>query len=201
MSEKAKLNVSEHAEPAAGNAQMPVSVMVVLTLLGYIGCYKVDNLNANFASNVHAPFGSPEEVASLAPSEEELVFSQGKQLYANCQGCHQPNGDGTSGTFPPLAGSERVLGDPQRIAAVVLNGLGGEVVVAGETYNNQMTPVGETWTDEQVAAVLTFIRKEWGNNAGRVLPEAVAQTRAKTKESGHTGPWTEKTLNAAFPAE
>ena len=113
----------------------------------------------------------------------------------------QPNGGGTYGTFPPLAGSEWVLGDPERIAAVVLNGLGGEVVVAGETYNNQMTPVGETWTDEQVAAVLTFIRKEWGNNAGRVLPEAVAQTRAKTKESGHTGPWTEKTLNAAFPAE
>lgn len=201
MSEKAKLNVSEHAEPAAGNTQMPVSVMVVLTLLGYIGCYKVDNLNANFASNVHAPFGSPEEVASLAPSEEELVFSQGKQLYANCQGCHQPNGGGTPGTFPPLAGSEWVLGDPQRIAAVVLNGLGGEIVVSGKTYNNQMTPVGETWTDEQVAAVLTFIRKEWGNNAGRVLPEEIAKTRAKTAESGHAGPWTEETLNATFPAE
>ena len=201
MSEKAKVNVSGHAEPAAGNAQMPVSVMVVLTLLGYIGCYKVDNLNANFASNVHAPFGSPQEVASLAPSEEELVFSQGKQLYANCQGCHQPNGGGTPGTFPPLAGSDWVLGDPQRIAAVVLNGLGGEVVVSGKTYNNQMTPVGETWTDEQVAAVLTFIRNEWGNNAGRVLPEIVAQARTKTGESGHTGPWTEKTLNATFSAE
>jgi mono/diheme cytochrome c family protein len=201
MSEKAKLNVSEHAEPAAGNTQMPVSVMVVLTLLGYIGCYKVDNLNANFASNVHAPFGSPEEVASLAPSEEELVFSQGKQLYANCQGCHQSNGGGTPGTFPPLAGSDWVMGDPQRIAAVVLNGLGGEVVVSGKTYNNQMTPVGETWSDEQVAAVLTYIRKEWGNSGGRVFPDAVSQARAKTKESGQAGPWTEATLNAAFPAE
>ena len=87
MEEKdSNLNLKEHGEPAAGNSQMPVSIMVVLTLLGYIGCYKVDELNANFAANVHAPFGSPAEVASLAPSEAELIFGKGKQVYANCQG-------------------------------------------------------------------------------------------------------------------
>ena len=56
MEEKhSNLNLKEHGEPAA-KLTMPVSIMVVLTLLGYIGCYKVDELNANFAANVHAPF-------------------------------------------------------------------------------------------------------------------------------------------------
>ena len=201
MSDKSKLSVNEHAEPVAGSAQMPVSVMVILTLLGYIGCTKVDQLNANFASNVHAPFGSPDEVASLAPSEEELVFNQGKQLYANCQGCHQPNGGGTPGSFPPLVGSEWVLGGSQRAAAIVMNGLGGPITVVGKSFNNQMTPVGATWTDEQIAAVLTYIRNEWGNDGGRVMPEEIGKARGKIQEFGQAGAWTVETLNAAFPAE
>ena len=201
MSDKSNLRVNEHAEPVAGSAQMPVSVMVVLTLLGYIGCTKVDQLNANFASNVHAPFGSPDEVASLAPTEEELVLNSGKKLYDNCKGCHQPNGGGTPGSFPPLVGSEWVLGNPQKVAAIVMNGLGGPITVVGKSFNNQMTPVGATWTDEQIAAVLTYIRNEWGNGGGRVLPEEIGKARGKIQESGQVGAWMVEALNAAFPAE
>tara|TARA_Y100000588_G_scaffold107861_1_gene118171 strand:- start:1185 stop:1790 length:606 start_codon:yes stop_codon:yes gene_type:complete len=201
MTDESKMSVNEHAEPVAGNSQMPVGVMIILTLLGYIGCTKVDQLNANFAANVHAPFGSADEVASLAPSEEELVLSTGKKLYANCQGCHQPTGGGTPGQIPPLAGSEWVLGDSQKAAAIVINGLGGPIEVAGKSFNGAMTAVGATWTDEQVAAVLTYIRSEWGNDAGRVMPEEVAEAKKKIQASGQSGPWTVDTLNAAFPAE
>ena len=192
-------NLDEHSEPVAGTAQMPVGIMVILTLLGYIGCYKVDDLNANFSARVHAPFSSADEVASLAPSEAELVFGKGKILYANCQGCHQPEGGGTPGSIPPLAGSEWVTGNPERIAAIVMNGLGGPIEVNGEPFNNQMTPVGAAWSDEDIAAVLTYIRGNWGNGGARVMPEEVEAARATIKEQGQTGPWTVESLEAAFP--
>ncbi len=194
-------NLDEHSEPVAGTAQMPVGIMVILTLLGYIGCYKVDDLNANFSARVHAPFSSADEVASLAPSEAELVFGKGKILYANCQGCHQPEGGGTPGSIPPLVGSEWVTGNPGRLAAIVMNGLGGPIEVNGEPFNNQMTPVGAAWSDEDIAAVLTYIRGNWGNGGARVMPEDVAATRATIKEQGQTGPWTVKSLEAVFPEQ
>ena len=58
-------NLNEPGEPSSGTAQMPMGIMIVLILLSYIGCYKVDQMNANFAANVHAPFSEPDEVASL----------------------------------------------------------------------------------------------------------------------------------------
>ena len=194
-------NLDEHSEPIAGTAQMPVGIMVILTLLGYIGCYKVDDLNANFSARVHAPFSSADEVASLAPSEAELVFGKGKILYANCQGCHQPEGGGTPGSIPPLAGSEWVTGNSERIAAIVMNGLGGPIEVNDKPFNNQMTPVGAAWSDEDIAAVLTYIRGNWGNGGARVMPKEVKAARATIKEQGQTGPWTVERLEAAFPEQ
>ena len=197
MEEKhSNLNFKEHGEPAAGNSQMPVSIMVVLTLLGYIGCYKVDELNANFAANVHAPFGSPVEVASLAPSEAELIFGKGKQIYANCQGCHQPNGAGTPGQIPPLVNSSWVKGDPKLAAAIVLNGLQGAIAVNGTPYNGAMTAVGAAWSDEEIAAVLTYIRQSW-NGEELVTAEQVAEARTMIKDSGHQGTWNKDSLDAA----
>lgn len=197
MEEKhSNLNLKEHGEPAAGNSQMPVSIMVVLTLLGYIGCYKVDELNANFAANVHAPFGSPAEVASLAPSEAELIFGKGKQIYANCQGCHQPKGGGTPGQIPPLVNSSWVKGDPKLAAAIVLNGLQGPIAVNGTPYNGAMTAVGAAWSDEEIAAVLTYIRQSW-NGEELVTAEQVAEARTMIKDSGHQGTWNKASLDAA----
>ena len=94
-------NVNEPGAPSSGTAQIPMGIMIALILLGYIGCYKVDQLNANFAANVHAPFTEPDEVASLAPSAEELLVARGKQIYPkSCVACHQANGAG-SGTDMP----------------------------------------------------------------------------------------------------
>ena len=69
------------------------------------------------------------------------------------------------------------------------------------SFNNQMTPVGAAWSDEEIAAVLTYIRSNWGNGAPRVMPEDVADTRATIKKEGQTGPWTVESLKAAFPEE
>lgn len=202
MSDKPKLSMNEHGEPVSGNAQMPVGVMVVLTLLGYIGCTKVDELNANFAGNVHAPFGSPIEVASLAPSEEQLVILRGKGVYAkNCMACHQADGGGSGGINPPLASSPFVVGDSTRTAAILLKGLNGNIEVLGINYNGEMPAWEKTLSEAQISEVLTYIRQAWGNSADRVTVDEVAKVKAQIQEAGQAGPWTEKALNEAFPVE
>ena len=201
--ETQNVNLEEHDEPRAGSTQMPVGIMVVLTLLGYIGCFEVDKRNGNFSAMVHAPFTDTDEVASLAPSEVDLMRSQGAQLYSNCQGCHQANGMGTPGKIPPLAGSEWVMGDPATAAAIVLNGLSGPIKVAGNSFGAEaMTPFGASLKDDQIAAILSYVRHEWGNSPEKPLSPAemialVKATREKVQASGHTGAWTQQTLEGA----
>lgn len=191
MSEdQSNLNLSEPSEPSTGTVQIPMGIMIVLILFGYIGCNKVDSLNANFSANVHAPFTDPIEVASLAPSAKELMLTRGKGLYANCNGCHGPNGMGTAGKIPPLAGSEWVMGDAKTVAAIVLNGLSGNIQVTGKPFSKEaMTPFGPTLSDGDIAAVISYVRNEWGNTAEIITAEEVAKVRARIKAKGHTGNW------------
>src|SRR5260370_10649615 len=101
-----------------------------------------------------------------------------------CSACHMPSGTGNRGNdVPPLAGSEWVLAEgPNRIIRIVLNGLQGSLEVKGDQYGaNVMTPFN-ILTDDQVAAVLTFVRHSWGNNAGPVTPEKVRIIRETTKD-------------------
>ena len=192
-------NVNEPGEPSSGTAQIPMGIMIVLILLGYIGCYKVDQLNANFSANVHAPFTEPDEVASLAPSAEELLVARGKQIYSkSCVACHQANGAGSGTDIPPLAGSEWVNGDPATIVAIAQKGLIGPISVAGKTFGaGTMTPAGETLSADELAAVISFVRTEWGNSAGIIGTDVVNEARKKVNESGQSGQWEVKTLKAA----
>ena len=110
-----------------------------------------------------------------------------------CVACHQPSGMGKEGTAPPLAGSEWVLsGDPARIAHVVLNGLTGPITVKGKEWNLTMVPWKDVYSDKQLAAALTYVRSEWGNNARPVKPEEVAAARKDI----HPGPMTAPELLA-----
>ncbi|OYV02889.1 MAG: hypothetical protein CFE26_21675, partial [Verrucomicrobiales bacterium VVV1] len=89
----------------------------------------------------------------------------GAQLYTlYCAACHAADGKGaTGGTFPPLAASPYVAGDPDRAVKIVLKGLSGPVDVLGKTYNLEMPPQGAVLPDDQVAAILTYVRSSWGN--------------------------------------
>jgi hypothetical protein len=89
-------------------------------------------------------------------------------------------------------GSEYVLGDKRRLAAILLNGLSGEFVVKGQTYNSTMPPWA-TLDDEEIAAVLTYVRASWGNKADIVTPAFVASVR---KEIDGKGEWKAATLEA-----
>jgi mono/diheme cytochrome c family protein len=91
--------------------------------------------------------------------------------------CHKPDGQGIAGTFPPLAGAEQVLGPPAELARIVLLGLRGPVQVKGRGYDQQM-PAFSFLSDQDLAQVLTYIRSDFGNQAGAITPAEVARARA-----------------------
>ena len=125
-------------------------------------------------------------------NEQQLLFDSGKQTYAGlCTACHQPTGKGLEGLAPPLAESEWVLGDPERIVKVVMHGLRGPIKVKGVAYSYDM-PAAGFLTDEQIAGVLTYIRREWDHEAAPVPLDLVQKIRAETK--GRTDAWTEPEL-------
>ncbi|VVM04488.1 Cytochrome c-552 [Methylacidimicrobium cyclopophantes] len=110
-----------------------------------------------------------------------------EQYQANCAACHQPTGQGMSGQFPPVAGSEWVDGDPRLLAAIVLGGLQGPVKVAGADYNGMMPAWQKTLSDAKIAAILTFLRQSWGNHASAVSEDEVKAVRAEI--ASHAAPW------------
>ena len=112
------------------------------------------------------------------PTDLASLQATGEVLYGEiCVACHQADGNGLPGAFPPLAGAGEYYGDAQNQASIIINGLSGEIVVLGETYNGVMPPQGALLTDYEIAAVATYVRNAWGNDDGIVLPEDVAAAR------------------------
>jgi mono/diheme cytochrome c family protein len=115
-----------------------------------------------------------------------LAGPDGEGLFAQyCAACHQLNGQGIAGVFPPLDGTPYVTGDNvERMAAIMIYGLVGPIKVNGIEYNSAMTPFGGVMNDEQLAAVATYIRSSWSNNAGPVDKTLFEQVRAQYGERG-----------------
>jgi len=112
--------------------------------------------------------------------EENRRFQEGKTMYeATCLACHQLHGLGQPGLAPPLAGSEWVSGSEGRLIRIVLHGLRGPIKVKGETFEMDMPALG-VLDDDQIAAVLTYIRREWGHTYEPVAPAAVKKVREET---------------------
>lgn len=104
-------------------------------------------------------------------------IAAGKTLYTTyCQVCHQENGQGIEGAFPPLAKSDYLMADTKRAIGIVKNGLQGEITVNGKKYNNVMP--AQPLNDEQVAQVLNYVRNSWGNK-GKIVTAAEAKAVAK----------------------
>jgi nitrite reductase (NO-forming) len=121
------------------------------------------------------------EPAAQAPSPvKQASGAWGQHLYQTyCVGCHQAEGQGVPGTFPPLAKSDFLMADTGRVIETVLNGLTGPLEVNGQRYNGTMPPMGHLM-DEDIADVLTYIRTSWGNTGAPVTTADVAAVRAKT---------------------
>ena len=105
----------------------------------------------------------------------------GKELFTGtCSVCHQPNGAGLPGVFPPLAKSDYLAADAKRAIGVLLHGLTGKVTVNGTEYNSVMPPMNQL-NDDEVANILTYVLNSWGNPGGRVLTDDVRKVRAAPK--------------------
>ena len=134
-------------------------------------------------------------VAAVAPltAEQQKQFAAGKALFtAICAACHQVSGRGLDGLAPPLLDSEWVLGSHERTVRIVLHGVRGPIRVAGRYHTGDM-PAHGALDDAQIAAVLTYVRREWGHDASPVEPAQVASIRAATKH--HSDAWSPEELN------
>jgi mono/diheme cytochrome c family protein len=118
---------------------------------------------------------------------EQQQFDRGREVYRNvCAGCHQPNGRGLERIAPTLLGSAFVLAPPEIPIRILMNGKEGATGL--------MPPVGGALDDEQIASVLTYVRREWGQTGDPIEATAVAAVRRAS--AGRTRPWTEAELSA-----
>jgi mono/diheme cytochrome c family protein/glucose/arabinose dehydrogenase len=130
--------------------------------------------------------GAAEPIRPLT-ADEQLRFNTGQEVYRNiCQSCHQPDGRGQERLAPTLIDSELALAAPEIPARILLNGKEGPVGL--------MPPVGSVLSDEQIAAVLTYVRREWGQPGTPVEASTVREVRALT--AGRARPWTNEELLA-----
>jgi mono/diheme cytochrome c family protein/glucose/arabinose dehydrogenase len=133
----------------------------------------------------------PPKIVPLNEAQTAL-FEKGKTVYHTlCTACHQPHGFGLDGLAPPLVDSEWVLGKPDVLIRIVLHGLAGPVKVSGRSFNLAMPPLPQL-TDEDVAGVLTYIRREWEHNGSPVDTKAVKTVREQSK--GRMAMWSEVEL-------
>jgi len=107
---------------------------------------------------------------------------RGQQIYTQyCLSCHQADGGGVPNMNPPLIKTSYVLGDSRKLIKVVLNGFMQSVDIDGESYSNNMPP-HNFLTDQQIADVLTYVRRSFGNKAVPVTVAQVKATRAANKK-------------------
>ena len=117
--------------------------------------------------------------AEVAAAGAGALMEQGKAVFlANCAACHQPDGKGLKGAFPPLAGSDYLKGDRKQVMGAALFGLSGPITVNGEQYNGVMPSLGHL-SDADLAAALTYVWGSWGNDGAAVSVEEVAALRAE----------------------
>jgi mono/diheme cytochrome c family protein len=110
-------------------------------------------------------------------------IERGRKVYEQyCLTCHQADGSGVPSMNPPLIKTSYVGGDITKLARIVLNGFNEGVMINGDEYTNPMPPFGSTLKDQEIADVLTYVRKSFGNNAQAVSPVFVKKERSENKQ-------------------
>ncbi len=144
--------------------------------------YAVAACVTTYCALIIAPASARAQVKPPDPSTLKVSGTlSGAQMYSmTCAACHQATGAGLPNQYPPLAPSEFVTGNEQRLIHIVLRGLTGEIEVEGEMFKGEMPGWAPALTDAQVATVLTYIRKSFGNSAPPVTAARVAAVRAAT---------------------
>jgi mono/diheme cytochrome c family protein len=153
----------------------------------YLGRYGGD-----FGISTHVAFDGRrvgvEQPASAQAAPESDQVTAGQDVFRkNCQACHQQDGRGMPNAFPPIVGSEWVTGPEETVVHILLDGLQGQITVAGASYNGVMPAWRAVLDDREIAAVATYIRQWAPNQAPGLTPETVARLRQET--AGRNAPW------------
>ena len=115
----------------------------------------------------------------IAAMGKDILMEKGKRVYTQlCFACHQPEGQGLPGVFPPLAKSDYLMADKARAITALIKGLSGPITVNGQTYNGVMPP--SMLNDDQIAHVLTYVRNSFGNTGDIVTVEEVKKIHAES---------------------
>ncbi len=182
---KVEAQQREQPDPYEGNHPIPRFILVIIALVFSFGIYYIATSNLSDAPEL----GDSRTIADLtAQTGTKNGVVDGGQIYtANCVACHQANGAGLPGVFPPLAASEWVTGKESVAAQILLHGISGSLTVKGAVYNGQMPAFQDKLNDTEIAAVLTHIRSNFGNTAGKVDAALVKTEREASKH--RTQPW------------
>lgn len=185
----------EKDEPTENLSPMPLFLVALFMILAFWAGFYLVKYSGDFGPFHYDETQPVGGLASAGPKEVDMM-ALGTRIFAqNCAVCHQQDGRGQAGVYPPLVASDWVRDNPERLVKVVLAGLAGPVVVNGNPYNNAMTAFGRL-SDQQIAAVLTYIRTsaDYENNSYAVSPELVAQVRAEY--GARAEPWSAPELEA-----
>jgi mono/diheme cytochrome c family protein len=193
----------EKREPRVGLEPLSIWLIAVYGLAIFAGGAYLGRYSGNFSGDGLDPMMGPPQAKKGGPSNEAVTVAEltphdrGKKIFAaNCQTCHQANGEGVPGQYPPLAGSEFTNGGSRRMAMIVMKGLQGPVKVKGQNYGTAvMQPWDKTLTDQKIADVITYERSEWGNNASPVTAEQIAALRKEL--ASHPESYSEHDILAA----
>lgn len=155
----------------------------------------------SIAPELQSPAVARKRSTPLTPDQQKQI-DLGKAHYAAvCAACHQPHGGGVPGAFPPLVGSEWAMGDPARLIRIVLQGVYGPIEVKGQPWNLAMPgqALNPLLDDTKIAAILSYVRNEWGNEAPLIDAKLVSEIRAQT--TGRMLPWTVAELSGIESAQ
>ncbi|MBL9178364.1 MAG: cytochrome c [Verrucomicrobiaceae bacterium] len=190
-----KEDLSPESKPA------PLWAIFLLMLVAIVAGDQLGPMTGGWSFNVSNPFalaggGDPRPGGAGAGGALDpfaVAMKKGAGGYAVCGGCHQGNGNGIPGQFPPLAGSEWVTGGTERLVRVVQHGLTGAITVKGQGFNmpGGMQPFGAAMSAQDLANVLTYIRNSWGNEGTMITQEMVKKVRDEEKRATQ---WTEADL-------
>ncbi|MFZ3230684.1 MAG: copper-containing nitrite reductase [Pseudobdellovibrio sp.] len=199
----AQENVQTTVVPPGGSAILDFKIDIPSTYIlvdhaifrafnkGALGMLKVDGpkdpmiYTGKQSDTVYLPEGGALQTMPTGKVPEKIFaktledrIAAGKMVYTqNCAACHQVDGTGLKGAFPPLAKSDYLMADKKRAIGVVLNGLEGKVIVNGAEYAGVMPALG--LDDEDVANVLSYVTNTWGNKGEEVKSSEVKSLRKK----------------------
>lgn len=187
--------------PKEGFSLLPIILIFLFAGVCFWGGIYIVNHGGNFRWDAYDPDYNYHDAVVSIP--EKSLFEIGQKVFTNqCAQCHQADGQGVIGVYPPLVASQWVTGHQEVLARILINGMNGKVLVLGKTYNGNMPafgPSGLNLKAKQIAGVLTYIRQEWGNAASEVTEDTMVDYMAQY--SARTTPWTAEELKENLSPE